>query len=222
MRPQASLHLARLTLVRGRNAKEMLDKLRDTFSAVSADALAITRLELELGYLKLADYDRLARAQRGLRNVISTLERNVDDLSARLEEREKRVEKLQAEYKALQVRESSDVKASTDGERLALFKKLEPLATQLPTLHQSIKEGAEVSAGDVLELLAPLDELLSDLGFTAIGKAGAKLTFDPTRHRAVGKGARSVELGDPVRVRYVGYLYEGEVVVKAHVTAIQD
>jgi molecular chaperone GrpE (heat shock protein) len=140
-------------------------------------------------------------------------------MAAQIEARDKRIEKLQSEYKALQARKSSDVQASTDDERLALFKKLEPLATQLPTLHQSVKEGAEVSAGDVLELLAPLDELLADLGFTQIGEAGAESSFDPTHHRAVGKGARSVKPGDRVATRYVGYLHEDKVVVKAQVTA---
>lgn len=198
----------------------MMDKIRDTLTALADDALAIARLQVEVGFLKLTDYDRLSQTLDGLRNTISTLYRNMDDMAAELNERDMRIAKLQDEYSALQARKAGETRASTRDERLALFKKLQPLATQLPTLHRAIEDGADVSAADVLALLGPLDEALADMGFEPIGTAGGEVTFDPTHHRAVGKGARSVEPGDPVRVRYVGYLHEGDVVVKAHVTAI--
>lgn len=198
----------------------MIDKVRDTLAALAEDALAITRLQLEVGYLKLADYDRLARGMNSLRNTISTLERNIGDMAAQIADRDRRITRLRDEYKALQQRETTEARVSSRDERLALFKKLEPLATQLPTLHRSVKEGADVSAEDVLEMLAPLNEALADMGFELIGQAGRQVSFDPTRHRAVGKGARSVKPGDRVKVRYVGYLHEGDVVVKAQVTAI--
>ena len=197
----------------------MIDKMRDTLAAVSEDALAIAQLELEVNLRKLADYDRLTASLTALRNAISTSERNVDDMAAQLKARDERIKKLQDEYKALQARKGSDIQASAQDERLALFKKLEPLATQLPALLQSVKEGAAVSAGDVSALLTPLAQALADMGFEPIGQAGDEVRFDKTRHRAVGTGARSVKEGDAVRVRYVGYTHEGNVVVKAHVTA---
>lgn len=198
----------------------MIDKMRDTLTAVTEDAVAITRLQMEVSALKLAAYDRLADKVHSLQGIISTLERNLNDLSAQLDERDARIEKLKEEYKALQARQSNQTLASTHDERLSLFKNLEPLATQLPTLHQSVVDGADISAKEVLEMLAPLDAMFGDLGFKRIGKPGSTVRFDKTRHRAVGKGARSVEDGDEVRVRYVGYTHEGDVVAKAHVTAI--
>jgi molecular chaperone GrpE (heat shock protein) len=198
----------------------MMDNIRDTLAALADDTLAIARLQVEVGFLKLADYDRLSGTLDGLRNTISTLYRNMDDMAAQLNERDLRITKLQEEYNALQARKAGETQASTKDERLALFKKLAPLATQLPALRRAVEDGEDVSAADVLALLGPLDEALADMGFEPIGAAGEEVTFDPTHHRAVGKGARSVEPGDPVRVRYVGYLHEGNVVVKAHVTAV--
>ena len=199
----------------------MIRKVRDTMAVVVEDALAIAQLNLEVGYHKLADYDRLARSVTGLRNVVATLERNADDLSAQIERRDKRIAKLENEYQALKAREGSDMQASASDQRLTLYKKVQPLATQLPTLRQSIEEGSEVSVDDVIALLAPLNEALADMGFEAIGKPGGETKFDPTHHRAVGKGARSVAPGDRVKVRYVGYRHEDKVVTKAQVTAIQ-
>ena len=72
---------------------------------------------------------------------------------------------------------------------------------------------------DLSALVDSLNAALSDIGFAPIGKAGSGTKFDKTLHRAVGKGARSVQDGDSVNVRYVGYERDGKVVVKAHVTA---
>ena len=197
----------------------LLDRVRDALGEVARDGVAIALLEIEVGYQRLADYERLSDTVSMLRQALITLERNLDDIGAQIEKRDKRIEKLQQEYKALQERAGSQVKDSASDQRREIFKKLEPLAVQLPTLRHSLESGDDISTEDIIALVAPLHEALADMGFEPIGKPGAKLKFDPTRHRAVGKGARSLAAGDAVNVRYVGYTHEGKVVRKAQVTA---
>jgi hypothetical protein len=198
----------------------MIDKVRDTLAAVTEDALAIAQLEAEVYFRKLAEDDRLSETVNTLRNVIATLNRDADDMVAQIKQRDRRIETLQKENEALKAGKGGDAQAAPGDEQLALFKKLEPLATRLPALVQAVKEGSAVSADDVSGLLEPLAEALGDMGFKPIGKAGGKVKFDSAKHRAVGKGARSVKAGDSVSVRYVGYTHAGDVVVKAHVTAL--
>lgn len=198
----------------------LVERLWNTLVDVATDFLEIARLQLEVNYRKIGGYERVRGSMAGLRNVVSALERNLDELSAQLEGRDERIQKLKREYESLAASKDSEVQASASDDHLTLFKKLEPLATQLPTVRHAVQSGGDVSADDVIALVSPLEETLSDLGFEPIGEAGAEVKFDPKHHRAVGKGARSVAKGDKVKVRYVGYLHEGKVVTKAQVTAI--
>jgi molecular chaperone GrpE (heat shock protein) len=183
---------------------------------------AMARRWLRNVFHKLRDYDLLEDNARGLRRALETQERVGEDLRAQLEERDTRIEKLRGEYAALQERQAQRGEESAHAERLALFKRLRPIATQLPTLRAAINDGADITAHDVIDLLSPLDQTLHDLGFEVIGEAGAQVSYDPQRHKAVGREAHSVAPGDTVRVRYVGYLYDDKVVCKAEVTQVRQ
>jgi molecular chaperone GrpE (heat shock protein) len=171
---------------------------------------------------RLRDYDLVADNARGLRRALDTQNRAVEDLHRQLEARDAQIERVRDEYAALEKRHADVEAASVDAERVALFKRLQPIATQLPTLRAALDEGADVSGRDVVDLLSPLEEALRDLGFVHIGEAGKQVAYDPKRHKAVGRGADSLESGDLVRVRYVGYLYGGKVVCKAEVTPVKQ
>lgn len=198
----------------------LLERLWNTLVEVATDLLQIAWLQLAVNTRKIGGYNRIQASLAGLRNVVDALERNLDELSAQVENRDERIEKLKREYETLEASKASEVEASTGDDRLALFKKLEPLATQLPTVRNAVQNGGDVSAEDVVALLSPLEEALGDLGFEPIGEAGGEAKFDAKLHKAVGKGARSVKKGDKVKVRYVGYTRDGNVVTKAQVTAI--
>lgn len=182
--------------------------------------VAIVVMRFEISRLRLQNYDRLVDTVHGLRRALDTQNRALDDLHQQLDDREGQIKKLQNEYVALQQFHSQGEGASLVADRLDVFKRLQSIAVQLPTLRAAVDDGAGLAARDVLDLLAPFDEMLRDFGFERIGQAGAQAPYDPTRHRPVGRGARSVESGDMVRIRYVGYLYEGQVVCKAEVTGV--
>lgn len=186
------------------------------------DRLVVFQLSQEVARAKAAQYDLLSENIVGLRRAIETQQRAADELQAQLAGRDSQIAELRAEYGALEGRQASAQSSSVREERIALFRHLQPIATQLPTLRAAVEVGADLTARDILDLLRPLDQMLGDLGFERIGQAGEETSFDPRLHRAVGTGAGDVRADAPVRVRYVGYQYGNEVVAKAEVTPIRE
>ncbi|GAB4470291.1 MAG: hypothetical protein Kow00124_06340 [Anaerolineae bacterium] len=192
-------------------------RLYKAFEAL-LEPLLVLWLRGQVMRLKARSYDRLAAEMVGLQRALETQQRVQEDLYRQIDERDAQIAKLREEYAALRQRGTEAGAVQSDAVRLEMFRRLQPVMTQLPTLRRAVEEGAALSARDVLDLLAPLDEMMADLGFEPIGQAGAELPFDPTRHHPVGSGARAITPGSPVRVRYVGYMYNGAVLAKAEVT----
>jgi molecular chaperone GrpE (heat shock protein) len=202
--------------------RQAIERFLAGVGQVLRDRVAIVRLRFEIARLKLNNYDRLVESNQGLRRALETQNRALDDLHRQLADREGQIKALQSEYTALEQRSSQSEAVSLADERLDIFKRIQSIATQLPTLRAAVASGAELTARDVLDLLAPLDEMLRDLGFEVIGEAGGQMSYDPTRHRPVGQGARSVAAGDVVKTRYVGYLHQGQVICKAEVIRVEQ
>jgi molecular chaperone GrpE (heat shock protein) len=197
-----------------------IERFLSAIAQVIRDRVAIMVMRLEIARLKVKNYDRLAETVQGLRRALETQKRSLDDLHQQMDDKEAQIKMLQNEYAALQQSQSQSGRASQAADRLDVFKRLQSIAVQLPTLRAALADGGDLTARDVIDLLAPFDEMLRDFGFERIGEAGAQVPFDPTRHRPVGRGARSISSTDVVRVRYVGYLYRGEVVCKAEVAPV--
>jgi molecular chaperone GrpE (heat shock protein) len=179
------------------------------------------RLRVAVYRHKAAAYDEAVERVQSLRRALQTQQQNNDDVRRRLKESEAEIARLRAEY---QQREAAHARQTDEGQRdayLAFFQRLQPVLTQLPTLQHAVDEGGDLSARDVLDCLSPLHPALRELGFAPIGEAGGEVGYDPLRHRPVGRGAASVAADDPVRVRYVGYLYGDAVVCKAEVVPIR-
>lgn len=179
------------------------------------------RLRVEVFRRKAAYYDEAMERVQSLRRALQTQQQNNDQMRDRLKDREVEIARLRAEY---ELRESAHAQRMNDGQHdayLVFFQRLQPVLIQLPTLQRAVDEGGGLSARDVLDCLSPLHAALLELGFSPIGEAGSELGYDPLRHRPVGRGAATVACDDPVRVRYIGYLYGDEVVCKAEVVPIR-
>lgn len=200
----------------------MLEEFLTLLVQVLRDRLAIMGLRRELNRLKLRHYDQVVDNLHGLRRALETQQRAVDELNRQIVEREGQIAKLREEYSSLEARLVSTGNTLVQEERLALFRRLQAIATQFPTLRAALADGADISARDIVELLKPLDEALRDLGFEMIGEAGAEVPYDPRRHRLVGRGAKSGTIEMRVRIRYVGYTYGEDIVCKAEVTLAQQ
>lgn len=200
----------------------MLERFVNHLIQSLRDRIAILKLQREVNRLKLRNYGLVVDNLYGLRRALETQQRAADDLNRQIAERDAQILKLREEYKSLESRQVNAGSVSVRDERLALFARLQAVATQLPTLRAALQDGADVSAKDVVELLRPLDEALHDLGFAPIGEAGAEVPYDPRKHRLVGRGARSTAPDSRVRIRYIGYIYEGDIICKAEVTLAQQ
>lgn len=175
-------------------------------------------LRREVNRLKVENYDLLVETVHGLRNALETQQRSAVDLYRKIDERDARIRHLQGEYGSLQMRLNNNGVQTIEGERLNLFKKLQSIAIQLPTMQAALADGAEIQSTDILKILSPLEQILREMGFEKIGAPEMNIAFDPQRHRIVGRGARRVQSGGLVRVRFIGYTYNGKVVCKAEVS----
>lgn len=172
-------------------------------------------------FARFHDHQHLEENLNGLRRALETQQRVMDDLHQQLEARDAQVESLRQEYAALDRRGNDQLVSALEAERMAMFHRLQPLLTQLPTLSAALDQGADITARDVLNLLAPLNQMLGDLGFVSIGQAGEEVAYDSRRHRLVSRDAAGGQPDGPVRVRYVGYMYQDQVICKADVTRIE-
>lgn len=198
-----------------------LESLAAALGQLIRDRVAVLVLRQQIVGVKAQRYDQLAENAIGLRRALETQQRQAEELQRQLEESDEEIRRVRTEYASLETRQSLAGSVSVRDERLTIFHSLQTMLTQLPTMRAAIEEGADIRAQDVLEMLRPLDQLLVDLGFDRIGEAGKEVAFDPTRHKPVGREAQSVAPEDQVRVRYVGYTFDGEIACKAEVTLVE-
>lgn len=160
---------------------------------------------------RIADLERanvgLGAAADAQERVTAQKESALTDAEARIAELRGEAERVRVYYEA----QMDDIRAD---ERAAQFEKLLPLLVQLPSLERAISEGVEIGAADVLKLLAPLDQMVKDMGYVKIGEPGEEVAFDPRLHSARGDAPPP---GRIARVRTVGFRREDEVIRRAQV-----
>lgn len=125
------------------------------------------------------------------------------------------VEQLRSAYGRLELEARDGAARAVDDQKLALYKHLEPLLTQLPIVRHAVAAGRPVEVTDLLDLLGPLDEALTALGFARIGEVGAVADFDPARHQWTS-GA-TPEPGTTVTVKHPGWALEERILRRARV-----
>jgi molecular chaperone GrpE (heat shock protein) len=201
----------------------MIARLVEDVYSIIAGRIQVWQLRREVVRAKSMGYDRLAAKYAELLRVYGRQKQAVRDLTEQLQRRDEKIKRMRDEYAGLKARQVGSKEDIVRDERLAMFKRLQALVTQLPSLRAAGEQGTPPSGQDVLNMLYPLDEMLRDVGFEVIGgEVGEELPYDPLRHKPVGRGARSVTPGDVVRVRFVGYAYQGEIVSKAEVTLVSQ
>jgi molecular chaperone GrpE (heat shock protein) len=214
----------RLSQLRMRIRPKVLAVLRRVPAAVVSlirDWIGVIGLRREVIRLKAQRYDELLMSTIGLRRALKTQRRAYSDLLEQLQAREAEVEKLKQVISGLEDQREADKTTAISVGQVALFRRFRSMFTQLPTLESEVNNGTGVQARDVLAILSPLDEWLEESGILPIGQIGEETGFDPTLHRAVGHGARSISPGDPVSVKYVGYHLDSEILAKAQVTLVK-
>jgi molecular chaperone GrpE (heat shock protein) len=201
----------------------MIARLVESVYSIIFGRIQVWQLRREVSRTKATRYDWLAAKYAELVRVHDRQRQTIRDLTNKLQRRDEKIKRMRDEYAGLQARHAGSTEDIVRYERLAMFKRLQALVTQLPSLRAASEQGTPPSGQDVLNMLHPLDEMLCDVGFDVIGgEVGEELPYDPLCHKPVGRGARSVAPGDVVRVRFVGYAYQGEIVSKAEVTLVSQ
>lgn len=99
----------------------------------------------------------------------------------------------------------------------AALETLETWLRQWPTVVAAIAKNPDLPASRLVPLLKPLENLLTEWDVVAIATVGEELPFDPQWHQLLEGQANP---GDRVRVRYVGYCYQGKLLYRAQVSPI--
>jgi molecular chaperone GrpE (heat shock protein) len=95
---------------------------------------------------------------------------------------------------------------------------LESLLLQFPTAAHKARENPQLSAINILPLVhKPLERLLQQWGVEAIAAVGAELPYDPQQHQLLEGTA---QVGELVKVRYIGYHQGDKLLYRAKVSPI--
>ncbi|MBF2077060.1 MAG: helix-turn-helix domain-containing protein [Synechococcales cyanobacterium T60_A2020_003] len=129
------------------------------------------------------------------------------------------IEAVQQEYQRLQTQlEQQKIALSQDLQRQVL-QILETLLLQLPTAAYAAQQNPDLPAQRLLPLLKPIDQLLQKWGVEAIAPVGAEIPYDPKIHQLL-EGTANV--GDRVRIRYIGYRQGETLLYRAKVSPVSS
>jgi transcriptional regulator with XRE-family HTH domain len=82
---------------------------------------------------------------------------------------------------------------------------LEPWLIQWSAAAHAAQTNPQLTASKLLPLLTPIDRLLVEWGVSAIGTIGEVCDYDSALHQGMNADC---QLGDRVRVRFLGYRYQ--------------
>jgi len=139
-----------------------------------------------------------------------------DLAAARLELQEAK-EALAAERSraaALEKAQVAQVREGVESRLEELFAGLAAPLSQLRTQAALLDSGTAVAASDVMILARRFADMAEGTGLEPIGNVGEAALFDPGIAQPLGSDS-SMEPGDPVTVRFIGYRFHGRVLRKA-------
>jgi molecular chaperone GrpE (heat shock protein) len=119
--------------------------------------------------------------------------------------------------------ELETVKAEiVEEQRAIIFGQLEKMLVQIPTVKKYVEEGQDIPAGDILWLLMPLEKVISDLGFQAIGKIDEVEPYNPDLHQPMKEKETRLLFGEPVRVKFIGFKDDQKIFRRARVVPANE
>jgi molecular chaperone GrpE (heat shock protein) len=125
---------------------------------------------------------------------------------------------LQQEYDRLQIQVDQQRQVLQQEFQQNCLRSLESWLIQFPTLIDAVQKNPQLPAKNFLPFMRPLEQLLQDWGVEAIASVGAEIPYDPQIHQLLEGRA---ELGDRVRVRYIGYHQGEKLLYRAKVSRVE-
>ncbi len=154
--------------------------------------------------------------------ALESLQRENQRLQKQLEEQQASLvalELLRQEYQRLQ-KQLEEQKESLNQEfQQESLQILESWLLQWPTAIAIVKNNPQLPAERILPLVKPIEKLLEKWGLQTIAAVGEEVAYNPRQHELI-KGIS--EIGDQVKVRYVGYKQGDRLLYRAKVSAIDN
>jgi molecular chaperone GrpE (heat shock protein) len=122
---------------------------------------------------------------------------------------------LQVEYDRLQQQLATQRETLLQEFQQTTLQTIESWMLQWPTAAYAAQQNPMAPAVKLLPLVRPVENLLGQWGIAAIGQVGQAIGFDPQQHQVMGALPNP---GDPVRVRYVGYMQGDRLIHRAKVS----
>ena len=178
-----------------------------TFKALSL------RSQVSIGAIKRLQQGHILTMQvQTVRKIAGVFEISVDDL----------VRSLTTESIAIPQPNASNSELQQEYDRLAqtlnhqetnlrevfqyeALQTLEPWLIQWSAAAHAAQTNPQLTASKLLPLLTPIDRLLVEWGVSAIGTIGEECDYDSALHQGMNADC---QLGDRVRVRFLGYRYQ--------------
>lgn len=134
-------------------------------------------------------------------------------LRSELAERNEEIAKLRKEYllQREQSREQAE-RAATEAIEGIMRQFAAPLAN-LGAMHARHREQGDLNPSDIFQAVASFENILVEKGLQQIGMVGEEPPYDPALHQILD-GTRPFS-GDPVRIRFAGFRFNGKLIVKA-------
>ncbi len=126
-------------------------------------------------------------------------------------------ESLKQDYEQLQIQHQQEKDRLKQEFQDATLQTLESLLIQLPTVTAAIQQTPEFPSVKLLPLFRPIPQLLKDWQIEAIGSVGAEVAYNPQDHQLLEGEA---EIGDRVRVHYIGYKQNDRLLYRAKVSQV--
>jgi len=171
---------------------------------------------------KTGYWRRLWAALRGRDAAAGAIERPDDPVELKatvaslrldLEERDERIAAMRAEYERLEASKQQSTAAAGQEELIAFLKKLSAPLSNITVLRAAAEAGEPVQVGDLLDLTASLEKVVTRAGLEPIGHPGQATHFDSAAHQRMSGG--SVRDGATVTIEVPGYRFGKRVLQKA-------
>lgn len=126
-------------------------------------------------------------------------------------------EKLRQEYARLQAQMAQQEQQARSQLQREALQTLETWLVQWPTAAYAAQANDQIPAQRLLPLVRPVETLMQQWQVQPIGTVGAEIPYDPQQHQLLGGTA---QVGERVRVRYVGYFHGEKLIQRAKVSPI--
>jgi molecular chaperone GrpE (heat shock protein) len=147
-----------------------------------------------------------------LKSEIASLKLDLKDSEGKLAKERKRIDSMQSS-------QSDQVKQRVESQIEDLFDQLATPLSQLRMQSSLMEQGKAVKSSDIMAVAGSFANIVEKAGLEPVGTTGKMLKFDPAIAQSLGSTG-SINIGDEVIVKFIGYRYKERVIRKAFVEKV--